>query len=607
MVYHLAAEGRIIVLRSIQAGHVLAFAMLACACGQQGKPADETPPLFVDRAAETGLDFVHFNGMSGELYFAEHTGAGGALFDADGDGDLDVYLVQGTMLGAGKTENDALRPPAGALGDRFYRNDLTAGEDGAPLLAFTDVTGASGLAAHGYGMGVAAGDYDNDGRTDLYVTRFGDNQLWRNEGLDGGVVTFSDRTAETGTGDDRWSTSAAFFDADGDGWLDLYVVNYTDYRLATHKPCTDAAGAPDYCGPRSYRPITDRLLRNLGPGDGGRVTFEDVTAAAGVAAVAGAGLGVTAGDFDRDGRADVYVTNDQMQNHLWLNQGAGEGGGVRFANTALEHGCALDHQGQPQASMGVDAGDVDNDGDLDLFMTHLRGETNTLYLNDGHGFFVERTISSGLGAPSLELTGFGASLLDVDRDGWLDVFTVNGAVRILREQELAGHPYPLVQPNQLFRNQEGRFEDASGQAPVLATARVSRGAAVGDVDNDGDPDVLVTNNADAVQLLINTSTTGRWLGLRLVGETDRDMLGAEVTLERPGQPPLVRRVRSAASYLSANDPRVLFGLGDQAADGGARVEVRWPSGRIEAWDGLELDRYTTLTEGSGEPLAEPRP
>ena len=588
---------------------MLAAVALVWACSRPDETPAEQPPILVDRAAETGLDFVHFNGMSGELYFAEHTGPGGALFDADNDGDLDVYLVQGTMLGDGKSVSDATRPPAGPLGDRLFLNQLAAGPDGKPVLSFTDVTETSGLDARGYGMGVATGDYDNDGRTDLYVTRFGANQLLRNEGpgADGGV-SFSDRTAEAGAGDERWSTSAAFLDLNDDGWLDLFVVNYTDFRIANHKLCADPAGAPDYCGPRSYRPVADRLLLNRGPDKSGRVTFDDITASAGVAGQAAAGLGITVADFDADGRIDIYVANDQMQNHLWLNQG--EGDDPRLVNVALERGCALDHQGQPQASMGVDAGDVDGDGDEDLFMTHLRQETNTLYLNDGRGFFVERTISSGLGAPSFDFTGFGTSLLDLEGDGWLDVIAVNGAVRLIEEQKNAGHPFPLEQRNQLFANRQGRFEEISDQAPVLAVPAVSRGAAVGDVDNDGDPDVLVLNNAGPAQLLINHSNGGHWLGLRLIGSPaagaeGRDMLGAEVTLERPGSGRLLRRVRSAASYLSANDPRVLFGLGTTEPTSGLRIEVRWPSGRTEAWDGLELDRYTTLVEGSGEPLTEP--
>ena len=311
--------------------------------------------------------------------------------------------------------------------------------------------------------------------------------------------------------------------------------------------------------------MTDRLFLNRGPGGDGTVRFEDVTEATGIAGEAGAGLGVTVGDFDGDGLSDVYVANDQMQNHLWLNRGTGTDGTIGFVNAALERGCALDHQGQAQASMGVDAGDVDGDGDLDLFMTHLRDETNTLYLNDGRGFFVERTISSGLGSPSLGLTGFGTVFADFDHDGWLDLVTVNGAVRLLREPKLADHPYPLAQRNQLFLSRRGRFEELVEETPALALPRVSRGAAVGDVDNDGDLDVLVTNNADAAQLLIHQAATGRWLGLRLHGAGGRDMLGAVATLERPGRSPLVRQVRAAASYLSANDPRVHFGLGDDDA------------------------------------------
>ncbi len=574
--------------------------LLAGGCHRSGDPAPGGE-IFVDRARASGLDFVHFNGMAGELYFSEMVGPGSALFDADNDGDLDLFLVQGRMLGPGKTLADAVFPPAAGapLRGRLFRNDLEAGAG----LRFTDVTAASGLVADGYGMGAAAGDVDNDGWTDLYLTGFGANQLWRNDGpgADGGV-TFSDVTAASGTGEERWSTSAAFLDFDRDGWLDLYVVNYTDFRIANHEPCVNQLGQREYCGPRSYRPETDRLFRNLGPGADGAVTFADVSAEAGLLAAPGPGLGVAVADFDGDGWPDVYVANDQARNHLWMNRGAG-GGSPLFREEALARGCALDAQGRAQASMGVEAGDVDRDGDADLFMTHLLREVNTLYVNDGKGAFTDRTMASGLGAPSIGATGFGTALLDVDLDGWLDVIAVNGEVRTIPEQRAAGDPLPLRQANQLFLGAGGRFVDASARAPVLAAPAVSRGAAVGDVDNDGDPDVVVNDNGGPVQLLINQlGGRAHWLGLRLLTPAGRDALGAEATLVRAGEPPLVSRARTDSSFLVARDPRVLFGLGTDRTPG--RVIVYWPSGRRERFDGLAVDRYHALTVGDGDPVAE---
>ncbi|HXV76599.1 MAG TPA: VCBS repeat-containing protein, partial [Candidatus Polarisedimenticolaceae bacterium] len=354
------------------------------ACGATSPPAEvgvDAAPMFDERAHASGIDFVHFNGMSGELYFVEIFGPGVGLFDYDNDGDLDLYVTQGRMLGPGKTVGDAIFPPADDAppGDRLFRNELHE----LGRLTFTDVTDAAGIAPAGYGMGVAAGDYDGDGWIDLYVTAFGPNRLLHNRG-DG---TFVDRTDASGTQDDRWSTSAAFVDYDADGRLDLYVVNYVSFSFATHRPCVSATGAPGYCGPDSFRPEPDRLLRNLG---GGR--FADVSEASGVGTLAGSGLGVCYGDFDRDRRLELYVANDLMANRLWAPDGGG-----RLIDRALLAGCAFNADGQAESSMGVDAGDFDGDGDEDLFVTHLDNETNTLYLNDGRGWFTDVTFERGLG------------------------------------------------------------------------------------------------------------------------------------------------------------------------------------------------------------------
>lgn len=565
---------------------LLLATVLWVSCGWEDAAEGSAPALFVDGAQEADLQFTHFNGMSGDYYLAEIMGSGGALFDFDDDGDLDVYLVQGRMLDPSRDEEEALLPlPAGhAVGDRLFRNELR-GEVDEGDLRFEDVTDISGIVADGYGMGVAAGDYDEDGRVDLYVTNLGANQLWHNDGNG----TFSNVTQRSGTDDRRWSTSAAFVDFDHDGRLDLYVTNYVDFRVANHKVCTTEHGAEEYCGPMSYRPQTDRLFHNRGDG-----VFDDVSGEVGLVSAPGPGLGVVTGDFDDNGWIDIYVANDQAANKLWMNQGEGV-----FREEALLRGSAVDAQGRAQASMGVDAGDIDGDGDEDLFMTHLLMEVNTLYENDGRGLFKDRTSATGLGPPSLGVTGFGTALLDADGDSWLDVIVVNGAVRTIDRLRAAGDLLPLEQPNQLFLNRSGRFVDASVGEPALELLHVSRGAAVGDVDDDGDADVLVCNNSGQAQLLLN-QTDGRsnWLGLRLVGQSGRDMVGARATLKRTGHPDLVRRAHAASSYLTSSDSRVLFGLGQ--GEVAARVEVVWPSGRQEHWSGLAARRYHTLIEGQGQ-------
>ncbi len=539
---------------------------------------------FVDRAAESGLDFVHVNGMSGRFYQPEMMGPGVGLLDYDNDGDLDVYLVQGGRLGDG---DPLLPPPAGQPpGDRLYRNDLEAGPGGERRLRFTDVTNEAGIAARGYGMGVAAGDYDNDGSVDLYLTRFGPNQMYRNQG-DG---TFADVSAETGTAGSGWSVPAAFFDYDRDGWLDLFVGNYLNYTQESHWQCFAPSGPADYCPPEVSPAQPDRLYRNLGDG-----TFADVTLQAGMGREFGPGLGARASDYDNDGWLDLFVANDQRENQLWINQRDGT-----FRNRALLWGTALGATGVAKADMGVDAGDFDNDGDEDLFVTELAGQGSTLYVNDG-GMFRDQSAGRGIRAASLPYTGFGAGWLDIDNDGWLDVVAVNGTVTLDLEAYGPDNPFALQQRNQVFRNRGGaRFEDVTERAgAAFALSEVSRGAAFGDVDNDGDTDVLIANGAGPVRLLVNeVGQRRRWIGLRLVGrEVPRDMLGARVEVMLPDGSTRWRRARTDGSYASANDPRVVVGLGE--SDGPPRVRVTWPGGSVEEWAGVPVDRYTTLTEGDG--------
>lgn len=543
---------------------------------------------FVDRAEEAGLQFVHFNGMSGQFYFPEIIPPGVGLLDIDNDGDLDVYLVQGQMLGTEEAIGQALFPPPGPLPltGRLYRNDLAVEADGTRSLRFADVTDESGIDASEYGMGVAAGDVDNDGWVDIYLTNFGQNQLLHNNG-DG---TFSDVSQQSGVNDAGWGVSAAFVDYDRDGWLDLYVGNYVEYTTDADKPCPSVTGGIGYCVPQVYRAQPDRLYRNRGDG-----RFVDVTATALMGQAFGPALGVATADFDGDGWPDIYVANDGEENQLWRNQHDGT-----LANIAVLSGTALNRDGNAEGSMGVDAGDLDNDGDEDLFMTHLTSETNTLYVNDGTGLFEDRSILSGLGPPSLALTGFGAAWLDFDNDGWLDILTVNG--RVSSQEERANELFPYDQRRQLFRNLgDGRFEEATDRAGVtFSVLEVGRGAAFGDVDNDGDTDVLVGNDGGQVRLLINQVESGHhWMGLRLVGgNTPRDMLGARIEITRSDGTTLWRRARADGSYASANDPRVLVGLGDATAV--PRIRVYWPNGQVEEWTDLPIDRWTTLTEGRGQ-------
>jgi hypothetical protein len=552
------------------------------------RPTNDDQPWFDDAATRSGLHFTHFNGMSGQFYYPEIMAPGVALFDYDNDGDLDVFVVQGQMLGTAPLDR-ALFPPRdpSSLRGRLFRNDLQTLADGTRTLRFTDVTESSGITARGYGMGVATGDFNNDGCVDLYVTNLGSNQLFRNN-CDG---TFTDVTKASGTESPGWSVSAAFVDVDRDGWLDLFVGHYVNYSIAANVKCFGLAGGPDYCPPHVYRAQPSTLYRNDHDG-----TFSDVTARAGLSAEFGPSLGVATADFDGDGWIDIYVANDGQQNQLWINQRNGT-----FRNTALLAGAALGANGEAKSSMGVDAGDFDNDGNEDLFITELTGQGADLYVNTGSAVFSEQSARAGLRQPTLPFTGFGAAWLDVDNDGWLDLVTVNGAVTQNVDAVARHEPFSLQQRKQLFRNRaNGTFEDVTDRAgPVFHLAEVSRGAAFGDVDNDGDIDIVVGNASGPLRLLINRiGQRHHWVGLRLVGEDGRrDMVGARVALTRGDGAIVRRRARSDGSYASANDPRVLVGLGESRQP--VTVRVDWPDGRHEAWSGVAIDRYTTLRQGTG--------
>ena len=554
-----------------------AVALSALVASDAARAPAAAEPIFVESAATTGLVFTHVNGATGNYYLPEVMGAGVALFDYDNDGDLDVFLVQGGTIGATGARGSAT--------SRLFRNDLVVAPDGRRTVHFTDVTAGAGAGVRGYGMGAAVGDYDNDGYLDLFVTSFGATTLLHNNG-DG---TFTDVTKQAGLSDTAWSTSAAFIDYDRDGNLDLFVAHYVDFTPAANKLCNDPVGTRDYCTPKTYRPVPARLFRNDGHGH-----FVDVTVAAGISKAYGAGLGVAVGDYNGDGWPDLYVANDGTANQLWINQRNGT-----FVDQGLISGTALNPAGNPEGSMGIASGDFDLDGDEDLFVTNIAGETSALYVNDGHGNFEDARARTGLAALTAAFTGFGTDWIDYDNDGWPDLFVANGAVNIV--EALRGQPSPYRMRNQLFHNLAGRrFEETSAAAgPAFARAEIGRGAAFGDIDNDGDVDIVVTNNNGPVRLLLNqVGARNHWLQVRLDQRPgNRFGIGAWVGVERPGSPTLWRRVRTDGSYLSASDVRVHFGLGSSSAI--SAIVVQWPDGRRERWTGITTDRLVTLRRGSG--------
>jgi len=543
-------------------------------------PADSSPVAaaakirFEDITSQSGIDFVHDTGFDSNYWFPEIVGPGCAIFDFDNDGREDLFFVDGGSLTPGSDN-----PP----GHRLYRN-LGDG-------AFSDVTAQAGLAeidgSKTYGQGCAVADYDGDGYLDLYLTVVGPNQLFRNRG-DG---TFEEVGLLAGVAGQSWSTSASFADLDQDGDLDLYVANYCLWSPAGQVPCQTPAGDPDYCNPKAFEPAPDVLL--LSRGDG---TFEDVSQSSGIVKSYGRGLGVVVADYDGDDDPDIYVANDGDPNTLWLNQGDG-----MFRDDGLMSGSALNAEGNTEASMGVAVTDLESDGDWDIFMTHMTGETNTLYLNDGSGIFEDAT-GTMLGAPSMPFTGFGTGFLDADLDGDEDLFVANGAV--IKSAEAARGEWPYAQRDQFFVASGRRelTELDTEHAPWLAAEAVGRGTAFGDLDNDGDTDIVVANAAGPPRLLRNESVRpGRWIGVALEQSgPNREAVGALV-FARSGMNVVsgsfMKRVSRDGSFASANDVRVVFGL--PADDTEVRLAVQWPSGEVELWAVERLDRYVPLRKGSG--------
>ncbi|MDP6539707.1 MAG: CRTAC1 family protein [Planctomycetota bacterium] len=544
--------------------------LVACGPGDGGaRPAPAPPPAsptwFWEHAAASGLDFVHVRAHQQRFWIPETVTGGGGFLDYDGDGRLDVYCVQG---GDPVPQNQTNEP------NRLFRQEA----DGT----FTDVTDTAGVGDRGYGFGCTAGDHDGDGDTDLYVCNLEGNVLFRNEG-DG---TFTDVTEAAGVGEPRWSSAASFFDYDRDGDLDLFVVNYLNWKPEHELPCQTSYGERDYCNPINYNaPTRDTLYRNEGDG-----TFTDVSEQVGLGAGTGTGLGLACADFDGDGRVDVYVTNDGMPNHLWLQLEPG-----RFTDRALLAGCAVNSSGAPEAGMGVHAVDVESDGDWDLFMTHVREQTNTFYRNQGSSF-ADTTASTGLSAASVPFTGFGLGFHDFDLDGEIDLFVANGRVGLWPPALSETDPY--AEPNQLFLGRgDGRFEEVPGGGAPAVALGTSRAAAFGDVDDDGDVDILYIDAHASVRLLQNDlPRAGNWIGLSVLGESTAAALGATVRV-RTGERDRFRIVHTSYSYCATNDPRVHLGLG--AAERADEVEVRWPDGQGERFGPLEAGRYHTLRKGEG--------
>jgi hypothetical protein len=546
----------------------LSFALLAGLAQTAPRPVPRPTPGFTNIAPAAGIDFRHVNGASADRHLPEIMSGGGLLFDFDNDGWVDVFLVDGGSL--------VDRTTAGRARHRLYRNRGNG--------TFEDITPRAGLTHAQYGMGACAADYDNDGFTDVYVTNVGPNVLYHNNA----GKTFSDVTRATGVGSRSFAASCAFADADRDGYVDLFVANYVDARIDNNIFCGDvAAKVRVYCHPLNFAPLASVLYHNNQDG-----TFTDISQKAGIAAHRGNGLGAVFGDYDDDGWVDLFVANDTTPNFLYHNDGAGA-----FKEVALASGVAVASDGRPRAGMGTDFGDYDGDGRLDLFVTNHELETHTLFRNLGRGLFADATSESGVGLETLPYVGFGTQFFDYDNDGDLDLAIVNG--HVMNDSGHFRSGSKEAQRKLLFRNDgNGRFKEVGRTSgPGFSVEAVGRTLAVADIDNDGDLDVLVTNNGGPAELLRNDAATGNALLLRLVGTRgNRGAVGARVRLTAGGVSQM-REIKAGSSYLGQSDLRVHFGLGQAAqAD---RIEIRWPGGQTETVPATAANQILTVTEGRG--------
>ena len=521
---------------------------------------------FVEVAAESGIDFKHTDGESGERLFNEQYGSGGGFFDYDNDGYLDIYLINARPQG----EQTNAAPPTNIL----YHNN----GDGS----FTDVTDSAGVGDTGYGVGGTTGDYDNDGDLDLYLTNFGRNVLYQNNG-DG---TFTDVAEAARVANAGWGTSCAFADFDNDGFLELYISNYADYTLDAHKTCY-RHNIPVYCGPSSYPPQSDLFYYNNGDG-----TFTELTEQSGLLSVVAAhGLGVAVGDTDNDGDADIYVANDQDFNFLFENRGDGT-----FEEIGLLSGVSCSDMGKAEAGMGVAFADYNNDGKLDLTVSNFQNETNTLYYNEGTNFFVDATIPTGIAEHTHRYLGWGIGFLDYDNDGYKDIFVANG--HTMDNIAEVDRSTTTPQQNLLFRNLgNGQFEDVTSEmGEGFALRKTSRASAFGDYDNDGDIDILVTNWNQTVDLLRNEGgNQNNWIQVQAVGtKSNRSAIGARIKVVA-GELTQYAEVKSSGSYLAFSDLRVHFGLKD--AEQIDLLEIRWTSGIVDSATHLSVNQRFIAVEG----------
>ena len=525
------------------------------------------PVQFVNVASKLGVNYKHENGASTEKYLPETMGSGAIIFDYDNDGWADLFFVNG---GSFTDKRVAARAR-----HRLYRN---IGEG-----RFIDVSDSSGIEISGFGMGGCSADYDNDGWTDLYITAVGPDKLYHNTGKN----MFTDVSSAAGLGEELWSTSCAFGDIDNDGDLDLYVARYVDFSVENNKYCTLLEGLRAYCHPNVYKGVPDILYRNNGNG-----TFTDITREAGITK-SGNGLGVVFGDYDDDGWTDIYVANDSTPNFLYHNKGKGI-----FEEVAFWSGVAVGAGGKPLAGMGTDLGDINGDGLLDIFVTNLDGQTHSLYKNIGKGLFADITFFSGVGEVTLPFVGFGTALFDYDNDGDLDISIANGDVidnnRRLRESTT------YEQLNLLLRNDgTGKFTSVGSlSGSGFALKKASRALAVGDMDNDGDLDIVISNVGATSDLLQNDGgNRSNSILVRTVGfASNRDGIGARLKLFVGGKV-IVRDVKAGSSYLAQNDLRVHFGLGE--APRADRLEIRWPSGTVDTIANIAANQIFTVKEGIG--------
>jgi hypothetical protein len=537
----------------------------------RGATVAQELPAFRDVAESAGLDFTHISGASDQKFLPEILGSGGLFFDFDDDGWLDIFLVDGGSF-ADPTVAQRAR-------HRLFRNRRNG--------TFEDVTAASGIRHRGYGMGACAGDIDNDGLIDLYITNVGSNVLYRNTGNG----HFSEVPNAGGASGGGWSTSCAFLDFDRDGKLDLFVTNYLDASWRRNEFCGNAGPPPirDYCHPLTYRPSRSILYRNTGNSTGAR--FEDVSTRSGVAAFQGNGLGVAVTDIDEDGWPDVFVANDATPNFLFHNNGDGT-----FTEMASLAGVAVGNDGKIRAGMGTAFADFNGNGRPGLIVTNHETEMHSLFLNVDGRVFSDVTVPRGIGPATRPYVGFGVVFFDYDNDTRLDVAIANGHVMANAAQVRAGAKYG--QRNLLLRNTGQRFQDMKEQAgPGFSPEMVSRGLAAGDIDNDGDLDLLITNNSGRPNLLLNEGGTANAILVRLIGtKSNRSAIGTRLTLTADGHRQ-VREVQSGSSYLSQNDLRAHFGLGQ--SNRAERLEIRWPSGATELVENLPANHVITVREGQG--------